>query len=90
MAAASIDPHQAVGPSIAGGFDAQYYLFHNPDVAAAGIDALAHYNEFGWHEGRNPNAWFDTAGYLSHYADVGADDAPGAGGRRRPASSGFR
>ena len=33
------------GPSggranIAGGFDAQYYLFHNPDVAAAGVDPL--------------------------------------------------
>ena len=26
----------------------------------------------GWQEGRNPNAWFDTAGYLSHYADVAA------------------
>ena len=27
---------------------------------------------FGWHEGRNPNALFDTAGYLAHYADVAA------------------
>ena len=26
----------------------------------------------GWHEGRNPNAYFDTAGYLSHYTDVAA------------------
>ena len=25
---------------------------------------------FGWREGRNPNALFDTAGYLSHYTDV--------------------
>ena len=58
--------------SVAGGFDAQYYLFHNPDVAAAGVDPLLHYNIFGWHEGRNPNAWFDTAGYLSHYTDVAA------------------
>ena len=32
----------------------------------------AHYNTFGWHEGRNPNAFFDTAGYLAHYADVAA------------------
>ena len=26
----------------------------------------------GWHEGRNPNAWFDTSGYLAHYTDVAA------------------
>ena len=34
-------PHAyaAVG-DIVGGFDAQYYLFHNPDVAAAGVDPL--------------------------------------------------
>ena len=41
-------------------------------MAAAGVDPLAHFNTFGWHEGRNPNAWFDTAGYLAHYADVAA------------------
>ena len=32
----------------------------------------SHFNAFGWHEGRNPNAVFDTAGYLAHYADVAA------------------
>ena len=29
-------------------------------------------NTYGWHEGRNPNAYFDTAGHLAHYADVAA------------------
>ena len=29
-------------------------------------------NQFGWHEGRNPNALFDTAGYLATYTDVAA------------------
>ena len=87
MAAAGVDPlehflqlgigegrqaYAAIGDSIVGGFDAQFYLLHNPDVAAAGVDPLAHFNMFGWHEGRNPNAWFDTAGYLAHYADVAA------------------
>ena len=42
------------------------------DVAAAGVDARTHFDSFGWHEGRNPNAWLDTAGYLAHYADVAA------------------
>ena len=33
---------------------------------------LAHFNSVGWKEGRNPNAMFDTRGYLAHYADVAA------------------
>jgi serralysin len=54
------------------GFDYTYYLQQNPDVAAAGIDPLQHFETSGWKEGRNPNAYFDTAGYLAHYADVKA------------------
>ena len=61
-----------VGQNIVDGFDAEYYLLHNPDVAAAGVDPHVHFDTFGWHEGRNPNAYFDTAGYLAHYADVAA------------------
>ena len=37
-----------------------------------GVDPLRHFRIFGGHEGRDPNAWFDTAGYLSRYADVAA------------------
>ena len=37
-------------------FDASYYLSHNPDVAQAGVDPLAHYLTTGWKEGRDPNA----------------------------------
>ncbi|MCJ2104600.1 hypothetical protein MKK70_04235, partial [Methylobacterium sp. E-041] len=62
------------------GFDAEYYLLSNPDVAkaaiAAGGDSFAfayqQYENFGWHEGRNPNAVFDTKGYLAAYSDVKA------------------
>ena len=62
------------------GFDAEYYLLSNPDVAgaatAAGGDTFAfayqHWTEFGWKEGRNPNAVFDTNGYLDAYRDVKA------------------
>ena len=62
------------------GFDAEYYLLANPDVAkaavASGSDTFAfafkHYETNGWHEGRNPNAVFDTKGYLGAYADVRA------------------
>ena len=34
------------------GFDAKLYLEANPDVAAAGVDAVDHYVEFGRAEGR--------------------------------------
>src|SRR5262249_41470691 len=53
-------------------FDTAFYLSHNLDVFHAGVDALTHYNVFGFHEGRDPNAWFDTDGYLAHYPDVAA------------------
>jgi hypothetical protein len=39
----------------------------------AGVDPLAHFNQHRWHEGRNPNGYFNTAGYLSfrpEYASV--------------------
>ncbi len=63
---------------IKGGFDAEYYLLANGDVAtaasAAGGDtfafALQHFNNLGWKEGRDPNAIFDTKGYLAAYTDV--------------------
>jgi hypothetical protein len=53
-------------------FDSLYYLSRNPDVFHADIDALFHYNTFGWHEGRDPNPFFDTSGYLAVYRDVAA------------------
>jgi serralysin len=53
-------------------FDTLFYLDHNPDVFAAGVDPLGHFNTFGFHEGRDPNAWFDTSGYLAINKDVAA------------------
>ena len=54
------------------GFDYVYYLNHNPDVAASGVDPFQHFRTVGWKEGRNPNALFDTNGYLATYLDVKA------------------
>ena len=74
--------HAAVGRAgdIRGGFDAEYYLLSNRDVAqtalAQGGDAFAyarqHFDQYGWREGRDPNALFDVRGYLAAYADVRA------------------
>lgn len=51
-------------------FDTNYYLSHNPDVAAANFDPLQHYEQYGWREGRDPSAQFSTHKYLAAYADV--------------------
>ncbi len=53
-------------------FDAAYYLASNPDVKAAGVDPSQHYLNFGWKEGRNPDAFFDTSYYLAQNPDVAA------------------
>ena len=51
-------------------FDRKWYLKHNPDVAAAGVDPLQHYLEIGWKEGRNPSEKFNTKDYLIFNTDV--------------------
>lgn len=53
-------------------FDTLYYYQHNLDVFSAGLDAKAHYNAYGFAEGRDPNAYFDTSAYLSANRDVAA------------------
>jgi FKBP-type peptidyl-prolyl cis-trans isomerase 2 len=52
--------------------DDLYYYSQYHDVWNAHADADAHYNSFGWHEDRNPNAFFGTGLYLSLYQDVKA------------------
>ena len=68
-------------------FDAAWYLQAYPDVAAAGVDPLAHFLGFPA-ERRNPNALFDslawaqerdldpTANALADYVEGGAWKAP--------------
>ena len=53
-------------------FDGDYYLAQNPDVAAAGVNPLQHYYQFGFREGRDPNILFDTDYYLEQNPDVAA------------------
>lgn len=63
-------------------FDTTYYYRERPDVLTAWLNsdralspqefALAHYNEFGWKEGYNPNEVFDTKEYLEANQDVAA------------------
>ena len=50
--------------------DSLSYLGANPDVFRHGVDAKNHYDTFGWHEGRNPDAVFTTNAYLEANADI--------------------
>lgn len=50
--------------------DSAFYRSNYPDVAAAGVDPVRHYVDYGWREGRDPNDWFCTLFYVSRYADV--------------------
>ncbi len=58
-----IDVRRLVAAS--GLFDAAFYLETNPDVAASGIEPLAHFCVNGWREGRRPNLYFDPAWYAA-------------------------
>ena len=51
-------------------FDAAYYLAQNPDVAAAGVDALEHFLEFGATEGRVFSPLFNQTFYERENPDV--------------------
>ncbi len=53
-------------------FDTNYYLAQNPDVRAAGMDPLKHYEQYGWREQRDPSLLFSTGKYLAAYPDVQA------------------
>lgn len=53
-------------------FDSAYYLRIYPDVAEVGCDPLEHFMEFGWREGRDPNAAFSVAAYLEVFPEVAA------------------
>ena len=56
------------------GFNANYYLAHNPDVAAAGVDPLTHYLQHGKAEGRLPyDLTVATSAATSDVAGLNAD-----------------
>lgn len=52
--------------------DTLSYYSHNRDVWLAGLSAEEHFAEYGWREGRDPNAFFSVSGYLAVNQDVAA------------------
>jgi len=60
-------------PSETIGFNAQYYLDNNPDVAAAGytVDNVKyHWDNAGVYEGRQGSKYFNVQFYLENYSDI--------------------
>jgi glycosyltransferase involved in cell wall biosynthesis/Tfp pilus assembly protein PilF len=69
--AGSLDPDRdAVLRTIQAEFDTQFYLSKYADVRAGQLDALQHFVDFGWKEGRDPNGVFSTDYYLKCNSDV--------------------
>ncbi|MGF6160234.1 serralysin [Ensifer sp. KUDG1] len=52
--------------------DDMFYFKNYKDVANSNYDPEDHFAQFGWREGRDPNAFFDTSDYLATYRDVAA------------------
>jgi hypothetical protein len=52
------------------GIDQAWYLGTYPDIAAAKMDPVRHYLDYGWREGRDPRPDFSTRGYLAINNDV--------------------
>ena len=55
-------------------FSAKWYLKHNPDVKAEGIDPVQHYLQYGWKENRECTPYFDNDQYLTDNPDVNVAD----------------
>lgn len=51
-------------------FNAEWYEENNPDIASDSQNALQHYLNHGYKEGRNPGPNFDTRFYVTKYPDV--------------------
>ncbi len=76
-----------IGRRLAVEFDADFYRRRNPDVAASGIDPLAHFLDYGWREGRDPRADFSIVEYRDLNPDLDGETNPFAhyvlGGREQ-------
>ena len=56
--------------------ETEWYLWRYPDVAQAGIDAVAHYTNHGINENRSPNRFFDPVFYMKENLDVAKSGRP--------------
>ena len=55
--------------------DPVWYRARYRDVEVSGANPLRHFIDYGMHEQRDPNAWFDGPWYVRQYPDAAAADA---------------
>ena len=55
--------------------DPVWYRARYRDVDVSGANPLRHFMDYGMHEQRDPNAWFDGPWYVRQYPDAAAADA---------------
>jgi len=55
-------------------FDAAWYIQNNQGLPTELADALVHFVDAGWRDGRRPSPYFDTAWYLRQNPDVAHAD----------------
>ena len=51
-------------------FDEPFYRSMYPDLQSPSIDAIRHYCEYGWRQGKNPSDDFETRSYLAANSDI--------------------
>ena len=51
-------------------FDSKFYYKSYPDIERSNVDAMQHFSNWGWREGRKPNSWFDPLFYIENYPDA--------------------
>ena len=51
-------------------FDPDWYARTYPDVPVRGVEALAHYMQTGWKEGKDPGPFFNSKQYFEENSDV--------------------
>jgi glycosyltransferase involved in cell wall biosynthesis len=61
-----------IRPLIASMLDPDWYVSRYPDVVVSELDAVAHFQQHGAPEGRDPNRFFDSTWYAKRYPDVAA------------------
>ena len=65
------DPGSLISTNI--GFDADFYLQQNPDVAELDVDPWTHFRQQGWKEDRDPNPFFDVSWYIAQNPESAED-----------------
>jgi glycosyltransferase involved in cell wall biosynthesis len=64
--------HTDIRQVMANMLDADWYIARYPDVVVSDLDPIAHFEQHGAPEGRDPNRFFDSKWYAAQYKAVAA------------------